>query len=74
MSIRTKLSRLRAVLVTMFIVIAVNMAISITNDSTPRTGVAIKPDSPRPRTGVAIKPDSPRPRTGVAIKPDSPRP
>lgn len=67
----TTAKRFRALLITLLLVIATNIAISYAGY---RSGVANMPDPPRPKSGVANMPDPPRPRSGVANMPDPPHP
>lgn len=73
--------RFRSIIVTMFLIIGANIAISYAAGVTilpdaprPKAGVTILPDAPRPKAGVTILPDAPRPKAGVTILPDAPRP
>jgi hypothetical protein len=55
--------RFRAILITVFMVIGVNIAISESGliNSINKAGVSIFPEAPRPKAGVSIFPDAPRP-------------
>lgn len=54
----TTAKRFRALIVTLLLVVATNIAISYAGN---RSGVANMPDPPHPKSGVANMPDPPRP-------------
>ena len=67
------LKRLRALLLTLSLVIVTNFAISFAISS-EKSGIATMPNNPRPKAGVATMPNNPRPKAGVATMPNNPRP
>jgi len=73
--------KIRAILITLVLVFAANMAISyasnvplLPDSPRPKSNVPLLPDSPRPKSNVPLLPDSPRPKSNVPLLPDSPRP
>lgn len=68
--------RFRSLLITVFLVIGVNIAISesgLTN-TISKAGISVMPDAPRPKAGISVMPDAPRPKAGISVMPDAPRP
>jgi len=61
-------NRTTALLVTIVLAIAANIAIS------QAAGISTQPDVPRPNAGISTQPDVPRPNAGISTQPDVPRP
>ena len=68
------MKRLRSVLITIFLVVVTNIAISYAGGDTQKAGSSLLPDAPRPKAGSSLLPDAPRPKAGSSLLPDAPRP
>jgi hypothetical protein len=67
MSKRT-MKRFRSVLITLFLVMAADIAISFASN------VPMLPDAPKPKSNVPMLPDAPKPKSNVPMLPDAPKP
>ncbi len=68
MSSRRLFKRVRALVITLALVVGAEAAISYASTK------PILPDSPKPKSTKPILPDSPKPKSTKPILPDSPKP
>jgi hypothetical protein len=76
-STKRNLKRMRALLLTLTLVVGTNFAISSYAGSSEKSGIGMLPgNTPRPKSGIGMLPgNTPRPKSGIGMLPgNTPRP